>query len=141
MSRSEWDQDDGLRPLSPRGRRQSQQLVDILTEHKPTRILSSPYLRCVDTMEPLAEALGVPVGRRDALAEGSTLAAVRLVRRLTADDAVLCSHGDVIPFVLAMLDAEYGLGIGPAPRNAKASVWVLEARKGRFTRATYVKVP
>lgn len=141
LPRSNWANRDRDRPLSSFGIRQSRELVGMLTDYKPTRILSSPFVRCIDTVAPLADALGVPVEPEDALAEGSGSAAVRLAVELAGEDAVLCSHGDVIPVVLAELDAQFGLGIGPDPRNAKASVWVCHGRDGRYTKATYLRAP
>jgi 8-oxo-dGTP diphosphatase len=141
LPRSGWGQDDRLRPLSSRGRKQSRELVRALSEYKATRIVSSPYVRCLDTVAPLGETLGIPVDPDEVLAEGSTSAAVEFVRSLVGDDVVLCSHGDVIPLVLAALNDEYRLGVGPSPRNAKASTWVLESKRRRFVKATYIKAP
>ena len=143
LARSEWEGDDVDRNLSRRGMKQSRQLVDRLLELKPTRIISSPYLRCLDTVRPLASAAGLEVESDDRLAEGYGRAAVDLVRSLSAsgEDAVLCSHGDVIPEILATLANEDRVDLGPAPRVEKASVWVLRGEGGRFSSATYLKPP
>ncbi len=119
-------------------------LVPVLEEMEPGLILSSPSVRCVDTVRPLAEALRRPVRTEAGLAEGSGRAAVALVRSLTGDSAVLCSHGDVIPDVLAALADEDGLDLGPMPRVEKASIWLLEADHGpggRFRSAAYLPPP
>ena len=76
----------------------------------------------------------------EALAEGAGPSSLRLVRSLT-ETAVVCSHGDVIPHILVTLVNEDGLDVGRHPRNEKASVWVLESGKNRFTRATYMRPP
>ena len=141
LPRSEWRGDDSLRELSERGRRQSDALVEVLVEFKPQRILSSPYLRCVDTVAPLASALGLAVEPADVLAEGSGKAAYRLVRDLVEQDVVLCSHGDVIPGVLENLSTGERVDIGKTPRCEKASIWVLQGRKGHFAKAAYLKPP
>jgi broad specificity phosphatase PhoE len=141
LPRPGWNKDDRLRPLSSRGRKQSRELVSALSEYKVTRIMSSPYVRCLDTVAPLGEALGLPVDADEILAEGSTTAAVEFVRSLAAEDILLCTHGDVIPLVLAALNEEFRLGIKPTPRNAKASTWALESKRGRFVTATYIKAP
>ncbi len=59
--RSAYKGDDRLRPLSPRGRARASELVPLLAPYRPQRILSSPYVRCCETVQPLAEALGLPV--------------------------------------------------------------------------------
>jgi len=141
LSRSSWTGDDRERSLSERGRKQSQGLVQLLREFKPGRVLSSPYLRCVETVVPTATALGLQVEIEDVLAEGAGRGAVELVRSLAGDDVVLCSHGDIIPEVLGALSAEERVDVGRNPRHEKASVWVLEGRKGRFVKAKYLRPP
>jgi broad specificity phosphatase PhoE len=143
LARSEWEGDDVDRTLSRRGMKQSRLLVNRLLELKPTLILSSPYLRCLDTVRPLGVAAGLVVEADERLAEGAGRAAVELVRTLSAagEDAVLCSHGDVIPEILATLANEDRVDLGPAPRVEKASVWVLSGEGGRFSSATYLKAP
>ena len=78
------------------------------------------------------------------LAEGPSAGALRLVRTLVREDAqaVLCSHGDVIPEVLAALQHEDGLDLGAAPRCQKGSVWVLDIDDtGTFVKAAYIAAP
>ena len=70
--RATWQgEDDSLRPLDERGRRQADALVAQLADREFARILSSPFARCVQTVEPLAEARGLPVEAVDSLAEGA----------------------------------------------------------------------
>jgi broad specificity phosphatase PhoE len=145
--------------LSDRGRIQSAALANSLKAYAPARILSSPLVRCIDTVIPLGVALDVPVEPTNELAEGSGDAAVKLVRGLADHTVVLCSHGDVIPEILMSLVDSDGLDLGSeartktalrsetgprserAPRVEKASVWVIARSGGRFTRATYVAPP
>ena len=61
--------DDDLRPLTDLGHSQAKGLVAELTAHSPTRIWSSPYLRAVQTIQPTADALGLPVEISDELRE------------------------------------------------------------------------
>jgi 8-oxo-dGTP diphosphatase len=137
-TRKEWLGDDTLRPLSPKGYRQAVSLVRRLEGWAPNRILSSPFLRCVQTVQPLADDLGLKVEEVRDLSEGSGREALALVRQLADHSVALCSHGDVIPDVLVALADEDRLDLGPAPRQAKGSAWVLEAKRGRFVRATYI---
>jgi broad specificity phosphatase PhoE len=137
-SRKDWDGDDRLRPLSTRGERQAEGLAAVVEAYAPQRVLSSPYVRCLRTVEPLADALSLHVEPVEDLAEGNGLAALALVRALTDDKLALCTHGDVIPEVLVALADEDRLDLGHRPRQAKGSVWVLDANNGRFTKATYL---
>jgi 8-oxo-dGTP diphosphatase len=92
--RYEWEDDDGLRPLDERGRRQANELVVLLEQYEVTRLFSSPALRCVQTVEPFAQARGFDIEVRDELSEerqdtdGPTF-----VASLHDVDAVLSCHG------------------------------------------------
>ena len=67
--RSHWRGDDRLRPLDDRGRRQAAELLEVLGGVEIGRIVSSPDLRCVQTVEPLAAERGLEVEPADALGE------------------------------------------------------------------------
>lgn len=129
-NRFRWAGDDDHRPLTDRGRAQAQALVEQLSPMAPTDVSSSPSLRCVDTVAPLAAAAGVALRRADALAEGNGGAAADLVRSLLAapGTAVLCTHGDVVPEVLDALGVDWG------GRCQKGSTWVLDdgGARGRY---------
>jgi broad specificity phosphatase PhoE len=139
-SRKEWAGDDRFRPLSPQGLKQAGGLAPVAKELAPAirRVLSSPSLRCVQTVEPLAEVFGLPVEQADELSEGQRAAAVKLVRSLAGQDAAVCTHGDVVAEILVSLADEDCVDLGPHPRQAKGSIWVLEGQEGRFSSARYI---
>jgi 8-oxo-dGTP diphosphatase len=138
--RRSWKGDDAHRPLSKVGRRQAQGLVDMLTDAGIHQILSSHYVRCVQSVEPLAHRLGVPVEIADELQEGAPLDEVlRLIEKVSDRKAVLCTHGDVVLELLKHLKAS-GVKIGK-PRMEKGSFWALETRGGVATKATYHPAP
>ena len=58
--RERWTGDDRLRPLDGKGRRQADAMVAPLAGYPITRLVSSPYLRCVQTLEPLSARLDAP---------------------------------------------------------------------------------
>ncbi|MGH2977676.1 MAG: SixA phosphatase family protein, partial [Gaiellaceae bacterium] len=95
--RSDWEGDDRLRPLDARGRAQAAGLVELLRPLGVRRVISSPYVRCVQTVEPLAAALGLQVEQDDRLAEGQGTAAAALLRE---DGVVCCTHGDIVEALL-----------------------------------------
>src|SRR5438105_7800713 len=100
-SRKGWEGPDVERPLSKKGRRQADGLVDMLEPYGIKRIVSSPYVRCTQTVQPLAEALGIEIELRSELAEGApTDAAVGLVRQHAGATAAFSTHGDIVPAVL-----------------------------------------
>jgi broad specificity phosphatase PhoE len=104
-------------------------------------VISSPYLRCRQTVEPLAAKFDLTVETDDALAEERGTAAMRLVRSVATETVVLCTHGDIIPEILVALADEDRVDLGPRPKQAKGSVWVLESDNGRFHRAQYLPPP
>ena len=95
--RDAWDGNDRLRPLDARGRRQAAALIEVLRTVHVRRVVASPSVRCVETVEPLAAALGLPLEQDHRLHEGSGRAAVDLMHE---DGVVCCTHGDVIEHVL-----------------------------------------
>jgi phosphohistidine phosphatase SixA len=98
--RAEWEGDDRLRPLDERGRRQANALAAQLDGHELSRILSSPFVRCVETVMPLAEARGVTVEPDDALAEGAGSQAALGLLRSVGEPLVACVHGDLVEELL-----------------------------------------
>lgn len=137
--RSEWTTDDQLRPLSERGRKQSQSLIDVVGERVIGRIISSPFVRCMQTVEPLANKFLLPIEPSEAFAEGADgeLAYEQLLE-LDAEDGVACSHGDVIPELLRRLVANGMETDGPL-LDHKGSAWIIEFQNGRPFYGRYLR--
>ena len=136
--RDAWEGDDHLRPLSGKGRRQAAGLVEILATQGIEAIFSSPYVRCVQTVQPLADATGLEIVEHPALAEGEGGKASRdLLRELIGTNAVLCSHGDVIPAALEWM-INKGMTLKSAFDCKKGSTWEITVRGGVFHKARYL---
>jgi len=137
-SRKEWAGGDRARPLSSHGMRQADGLVALMGNFAPrSRVLSSPALRCLQTVGPLASAQHLSVEQSNDLTEGQSSVAVDLVRALSEQEVAVCTHGDVIAEILVALADEDRLDLGLNPRQAKGSVWALDGREGLFTSAKY----
>jgi phosphohistidine phosphatase SixA len=97
VSRRDWEGDDALRPLDARGEKQAKRLVDRLADRDLERIVSSPYVRCVESVRPLAAARGLDIEERAEIAEGASPAdAFALLDEVEGSSSVvLCTHGDV----------------------------------------------
>lgn len=133
--RGRWDDDDRLRPLSDQGWRQARGLVGRLGAYGAERVISSPYVRCIQTLEPLARVRGIDIETSPALAEGAGRDEIcALLARVTGTASVLCTHGDVAGEVLDAVGR-------PGARCAKGSTWVLEAGNGRLVAARYLEPP
>jgi phosphohistidine phosphatase SixA len=112
-----WEGDDSERPLDDRGVRQAGEIAELLASFEPTTIVSSPALRCRQTMAPLAEALSIPVELRDELSEArQDDDGAAFVASLAGDTVVVCGHGGLEQLVLGHT----------APRWRKATTFVLD---------------
>jgi 8-oxo-dGTP diphosphatase len=107
--RGKWDADDRKRPLDAVGRAQARDIASVLGAYGVRRVVTSSSARCVETVEPYTTQAGVKLRTRDALSEedfaedasGATHQLERLLRR--AEPSALCSHGPVLPALLARL--------------------------------------
>lgn len=142
--RGAWSDDDRARPITKKGQRQSEAIADALVAHDIDAIYSSPFLRCRQTVEPLATRAGVQVEDSDHLAEGARESETfDWLRTMGGRNVVACSHGDVIPDVIRRLDA---MGVPLYSADGvfdvkKASIWTLALEGDRVTSATYTPPP
>jgi 8-oxo-dGTP diphosphatase len=137
--RSEWRGADRDRPLTPEGRAQAERLADQLARQPLDRILTSGYVRCVETMAPLAARRGLSVEEVGWLEEGANPAEA-LAALLAGGSVAACSHGDVVSGILFEL-ADRSVALGSSPRMQKGSTWVLEVVEGRVSSARYFPPP
>ena len=98
--RANWDGEDQLRPLDERGARQAEGVVELLGPREFKRIVSSPAVRCVDTVVPLAHARGMAVEHSEALAESASAEAALALFRGAGVPLVACVHGDLVEELL-----------------------------------------
>ncbi len=138
--RERWEGPDEVRPLTKKGRRQAAGLVGLLAEQEIVRIVSSHYVRCLETVVPLACDRHRDIEVHPALAEGaSVLDASALIAELAGTTAVLCTHGDVVWNILVGLAHEPDGG--DELHMAKGSTWVVEERDGRLAAVSYLAPP
>jgi 8-oxo-dGTP diphosphatase len=153
--RDDWDGPDVERPLDSCGHEQAAVLAGVLPLFRPTRLLTAPPTRCRETLVPLAEALGLPVGEVPELGEqgyhADQAGALTVVEQLlggggpgsgrAADPpgvTVVCSQGGAIPSVLLALGVRWHDSAGALwPPSAKGSVWALGGRRGRLSADYY----
>ena len=133
---------DRRRPLTKRGVRQAEHLVRVIQPLKPTRILSSPFNRCVDSMIPLAAATGLDIERNPALTPASPPKALSLIRQLSEAKSttrvVVCTHGEVMGVVLSSLADADNVELERRPPGLKGCVWVLTFRRSKLIDARYI---
>ena len=141
-NRIAWEEPDHLRPLTKRGRREATEIARRLHDEPPARLVSSPYLRCVQTLEPAAIDLDLPIETTDDLAEGAGGgAAVELLLSLARDGSIACcTHGDVV-FEVADLLVRSGVALDGPRDMPVASAWLLDVQDGRIVGARFVEQP
>ena len=121
--REAWTGADRDRPLSASGRRQAKALVRLLVDRRIERVMTSPALRCVDTVRPLAEQRGLPIESRDELFEGAPFEGrVSLIDEASSVATVMCVHGDLVPDAVDYLESR-GTSVRrpPGPRRSAPS--------------------
>ncbi|GAA1165561.1 NUDIX hydrolase [Ornithinimicrobium humiphilum] len=102
IPRGSWGRPDPLRPLTDVGRRRARRMQGLLDAYAPTRVLTSPSVRCVDTVAPWATSRGVRlVAKRGLSEEGHAEAPEKVLRHLdricrSAQPTALCTHGPVL---------------------------------------------
>ena len=95
--RAEWMGDDRLRPLTTLGQQQAEELAESMSAEPIDTVLSSPYVRCVQTVEPLANRRKLRVEPSGDLEEGAGgERVIHLIEAFKGRNIVLCTHADVV---------------------------------------------
>ncbi len=124
--RAEWEGEDDLRPLDDVGRGQAQRLVSFLPHFAPQRLIAAPPVRCVETLAPAANALGLPLeidpvfGDDHYIASADATVAALFAMASPGTAAVVCSQGITIPALVE----RFGPGVGTG-ETRKGAAWVL----------------
>ena len=141
-SRSEWTGDDRRRPLNKKGLEQAEKLVSLLARYPIAAIYSSGYLRCVQTVRPLARTRKLEVKVSPSLEEGHGLEGLtEFLGDRSLDDVVLSTHGDIIDELVEDLVVREVIGPGEGGID-KGATWLLEADEhGVAVRARYIPAP
>jgi 8-oxo-dGTP diphosphatase len=136
--RSEWRGPDRKRPLDVVGEAQAARLVKLLTLFRPDRIVSADLVRCIDTVRPLADHLGLQV-RVDAVFgdeqfDQSPTATEDAVLALAKPGKVtiVCSQGVTIPGLVDRL----GRGVRDSDTR-KGTFWALSVVDGNVVSTDY----
>ncbi|KZS60665.1 NUDIX hydrolase [Mycobacterium ostraviense] len=142
-SKSRFRGDDTKRPLDKKGRAQAEALVGQLLAFGASTIYAADRLRCHQTVQPLAEELGVSIHNERALTEESYAKNPKRGRhrvlRIAAQPGtpVICTQGKVIPDLIAWWCERDGVRPDKS-RNHKGSTWVLSLSRGRLIAADHI---
>lgn len=125
--RSDWHEgkavDDGNRPLLPEGKKQAKEIVPLLRAFGPKRVITSPWVRCFNTVQPYANKYRLPVIERSQLSELGNKKGPRRTKNVIKDvidegkSAIVCSHRPALPTILETLSDS---------ANKELSRWIQE---------------
>ena len=125
MLRKHWTGRDQARPITSRGRRQSQALIPLLAAYGVTSVASSTSIRCMQTLQPYAKQHRLDVHGwatlSEEIGEESPKDVTRLMKRLVREavenrtPTAICGHRPVLPTMLK------AIGITPRPMQAAAA--------------------
>ncbi len=144
-SRDDWPGDDDLRPLDARGEAEAVVLAALFACFAPrARVVSSPALRCVQTVQPYAAGFGGMVEadaglavpgrpRRSGRTDGGD-SLRKLVSGLVAaaEPAVVCLHRENLAPALGAACSALSAAPGVDPSLPKGGFWVVHAAAGRL---------
>lgn len=136
-SRERWTAPDRERPLSDAGKQQAVALIELIGTGVRS-VKSSPYLRCMETVAPLAASLGVQLQEESRLAEGA--GPEWAMEALAAAGSVLCTHGDVMAELVHLL-SEQRVPLKGGLQWAKAGTWAFDVAGGRIVAGRYLPPP
>lgn len=146
-SRATWSRDDRLRPLDEHGRRQSGWLAARLAASSVGRVVSADVNRCVQTVEPLAARLALPIEAEPLLSEigypgreGEAMDFITSLARLP-HNAVACSQGGVIPNLIDRLVRRDGVAARGDYGAKKGGTWALRFEDGALSQLDYMAPP
>lgn len=151
-NRADWKGEDLDRPLDRKGLLQAEYLVPQLTAFGVSSVVSAEPLRCRESVEPIAEALGAAIdidpSVGDIAAENDPGEAAATILALsvagTVDGAgsiaVVCSQGTAIPAAFECLARGTSLE-GRDFSTKKSGQWTLSFSGGRLVAADYIPSP
>lgn len=109
--RSEWKGQEAKRPLLSEGKLQAKALIPLIAAYGPRRLITSPWVRCHDTIAPYSEARKQKLIERHQLTElGNKKRPARtqdVVTDLlgTSKSGLICSHRPALPSILQPFSA------------------------------------
>ncbi len=124
VAHEDWDGPDAQRPLHRRGEQQALGVTPALQAFRPKKLITSDAVRCADTLQPLADAMGKKLKKTAAISQDAYERGDAQVREVVRKrlqkraSAVLCSHGPVLPEIVRCIAREAGSPVSGELRRA-----------------------
>jgi 8-oxo-dGTP diphosphatase len=136
--RKRWKNADELRPISLDGEKQADALRDYLSRFPLTGLLSSSAVRCVQTMGPLAGALGLKLEVEPSIAEGASPEEfIAAIGQWAGQSIAMSSHGNLIEASIGALSVQ-GIPLDGPIQSDKGAIWILETSGGTVHSGRYL---
>jgi 8-oxo-dGTP diphosphatase len=141
-NRLKWPEADHLRPLTKAGFAQAEALPAHYGGQPFSRLFSSPFVRCAQTLEPLSQERELPLELAEELAEGAPAGEMLELMLFLAHDgpAALCTHADVMMDVVEEL-VTAGVPLDGPLEFKKAATWILDVQDRTFASGRYLPPP
>ncbi len=138
-NKKKWKKADSIRPISKKGHEQVEELATRLVRSPINSVVSSPSLRCEQTVGPLAQRLGLKVKPSKLLRRNvAPTEVLHLIERSPGTRTVLCSHRETIGPLIEHLAADPNVDVTGEMKWPKGSIWELTTRRGQVTRARFI---
>jgi len=150
LARSEWDGEDMDRPLALLGQRQAERLANIFAAYKIEELYTSDATRCLETVRPMSETLGLEINIKHSMSEyvfekkpEKTLDFFKEIRNLVKEEkrsTLLCGHNPILPQMLRELGKKSEFAITHEKLDP-ADAWVLHMKKKKIMQVDYIAAP
>lgn len=146
VKRSDWDGDDGDRPLDIYGQTQAKRLLTSYLPFGITEIHSSDAIRCLETVEPLGRSLQIDVKIAPDLSEyryeTHKESAMDYAQALmeSGKAAIICSHNPILPKLLKKLIGKKNFK-NLDRKLEPGEAWILHHRDGEIVAIDWVAEP
>ena len=132
--RKQWEGPESERPLTAAGQDEARDLVPLLSAYGDLSLVTSPYARCAQTLEPAAADFGVELAVEPALAEDADAEAAQAWLRQvmkSGKPTVACTHRPVVPELLG--ESPLGMSVRAGRRAlAPGEAWVMHGKDGNI---------
>lgn len=133
--RASWAGEEAKRPLLPEGKKQSKRLITLLDAYGPKRLVTSPWARCQQTVEPYSKKTKRTLIERSQLTELSNERGPRKTKNVIEDtfgqtkNALICSHRPALPTIIEAFakhaKKEVSLSLNDEPTLSPGEFFVL----------------